>query len=57
MTDFVDEQSVSTLKWTCKPFKTEFGAQDGKGIKVFMVKLCFSEFKSIMSGTLIGKSF
>ena len=47
-TDFADESSVSTLEWTRKPLKVEFGSQDGKGIKVFMVKyfllqICSSE--------------
>ena len=38
-TDFADESSLSTLEWTRKPLKVEFGSQDGKGIKVFMVNI------------------
>ena len=36
-TDFADESSISTLEWTQKPLKMEFGTEDGKGVKVFMV--------------------
>ena len=36
-TDFADESSISTLEWTRKPLKIEFGTEDGKGVKVFMV--------------------
>ena len=38
-TYFADESSVSSLEWTRKPLKVEFGCQDGKGIKVFMVNI------------------
>ncbi len=48
-TDFADASALSGFEWTREPQKVEFGAEGGKGIKVYMV----SHFKHVKTYRLI----